>query len=279
MTEQHAVPVLDCQGVTVCVPGRTLVRDLDVALRPGTLVAVLGRNGAGKSSLLHTLAGLRPPASGRIRVLGRPVEEWSRRELARHLALLPQGGEDPFPGTVLETALVGRHPHLDFWQWESDEDRAIAARCLAEVELAGLEDRDVASLSGGERRRLAVASVLAQEPRLYLLDEPTQQLDPRHELQLLERFRELSSSGRTVVTSLHDAGLAARFSDDSLLLHGDGQWTFGPTARVLNEVSIGRLYGIEVRELRWDTGRTFVSAGTPTDRGDRRPARSPTFGR
>ncbi len=276
MTERHAEPVLDCEGVTVSVPGRTLIRGLDVALRPGTLVAVLGRNGAGKSSLLHTLAGLRPPAAGRIRVLGRPVEAWSRRELARHLALLPQGGEDPFPGTVLETALVGRHPHLAFWQWESADDRALAARCLADMDLAGLEDRDVASLSGGERRRLAMASVLAQEPRLYLLDEPTQQLDPRHELQVLERLRDLASAGRTIVVSVHDAGLAARFSDEALLLDGDGGWSFGPTAEALTEASIGRLYGIEVRELSWADGRTFVPArASPSDQALRRPRPGP----
>jgi len=261
MTETGAVPSLECHELTLRVPGRELLSGLDMVLRPGSIVALLGRNGAGKSTLLHTLAGLRQADGGEVSVLGRRLATWPRRELARHLALLPQASEDPFPGTVLQSALVGRHPHLDFWQWESAADRAIAERSLAEMDLAGLEDREIPTLSGGERRRLAMASVLAQDPDIYLLDEPAQQLDPRHELQLLMKLRALAGAGRSVVMSLHDAGLAARFSSESLLLHGDGDWSFGPTGDVLNEDSIGRLYGLEVRELRWHEGRTFVPAG------------------
>jgi iron complex transport system ATP-binding protein len=251
---------LTCRSLTLRVPGRELLRGLEAAFRPGRVIALLGRNGAGKSTLLHALAGLRAPESGEVSLRGRALEAWPRRELARELALLPQTAEDPFPGTVLETALVGRHPHLSFWQWEGDQDRAIAQRTLAEVDLAGLGERDVATLSGGERRRLAVAAVLAQDPTVFLLDEPIQQLDPQHELAVLSRFRALADAGRTVVMSLHDAGVAVRYADDALLLTGDGDWTFGPCTRVLDEESIGRLYGIAVRELRWDSGRTFVPA-------------------
>lgn len=249
---------LECRRLSVSVPGRELVRELSVPFRAGAVVAVLGRNGAGKSSLLHVLAGLHAAASGEVRLLGRPVAEWPRRDFARQVGLLPQAGEDPFPGTALETALVGRHPHIDFWQWEGDEDRAIARHCLAAMDLDGLDDRDIASLSGGERRRLAVATVLAQDPRTFLLDEPVQQLDPRHELQVLRHVRALADSGRTVIMSLHDAGLAARFADEALLLYGDGRWRHGPVAEVLDAESIGELYGVAVRELRWDGGRTFV---------------------
>jgi iron complex transport system ATP-binding protein len=249
-----------CHGLVVRVPGRELLRDLHVELARGRLVALLGCNGAGKSTLLHVLAGLREPQAGEVSVQGRPLASWTRRELARQLALLPQSTEDPFPGTVLDTALVGRHPHLQFWQWESEGDRETARRCLAEMDLVDLEARDVTTLSGGERRRLAVAAVLAQDPPVFLLDEPIQQLDPRHQLGLLRRFRALADDGRTVVMSLHDAGLAARYADDALLISGDGTWSFGPATEVLDEASIGRLYGIPVRELRWDAGRTFVPA-------------------
>jgi iron complex transport system ATP-binding protein len=159
---------------------------------------------------------------------------------------------------VLETALVGRHPHLDFWQWESDADRAVARGCLADMDLTGLDTRDVASLSGGERRRLAIASVLAQEPAVFLLDEPIQQLDPQHQLGVLGLFRARADAGACVVMSLHDPSLAARFADDSLLLQGDGRWQFGASSTVLDAGSIGSLYGVAVRELRWDDGRTFV---------------------
>ncbi|MCM2310802.1 MAG: ABC transporter ATP-binding protein [Steroidobacteraceae bacterium] len=260
MSVRDTTAVLECRGITVRVPGRELLRQLDADIRPGRVLAILGRNGAGKSSLLHVLAGLAPPASGEVRLGGRPLPAWPRRELARQLGLLMQASEDPFPGTALDTALVGRHPHIEFWQWESAADRGVARDCLASMNLAGLESRDVATLSGGERRRLALATVLAQDPQVFLLDEPIQQLDPQHQLEVLRRFRGLADGGRTVVMSLHDPGLAARFADDVLLLFGDGRWRHGSVATSLNEGSITELYGIVVKELAWTGGRTFVPA-------------------
>lgn len=250
---------IDCADLVVEVPGRTLVRDLRFALPHGRVLAVLGRNGSGKSSTLHAIAGLRP-ARGHVRIDGRTLDEWPRRDLARALGLLPQLAEDPFPATALEAALVGRHPHIEFWAWEGVADREAARRALAAVDLAGLEDRDVSTLSGGERRRLSIATVLAQDPGIFLLDEPIHQLDPQHQLGVLRLFRGLADAGRAVVMSLHDAGHAARFADSVLLLHGDGRWEFGDAATTLNERSIGELYGTQVRELRWDGGRTFVAA-------------------
>jgi iron complex transport system ATP-binding protein len=260
MSARLADAVLECRGVTVHVPGRALIRELHAAIRPGRVLALLGRNGAGKSSLLHVLAGLAVPAEGEVLFAGRPVAAWPGRDLARQLGLLMQASEDPFPGTVLDTALVGRHPHIDFWQWESDADLEVARRCLAAMDLEGLEARDVGTLSGGERRRLAIATVLAQDPQVFLLDEPIQQLDPQHELDVLRRFRALAGAGRTIVLSLHDPGIAARFADDVLLLFGDGRWRLGPVGETLHESAVGDLYGIAVKELSWQGGRTFVPA-------------------
>jgi iron complex transport system ATP-binding protein len=260
MSARATTAVLECCGLTVRVPGRELVRGLDAEIRPGRVLAVLGRNGAGKSSLLHALAGLNAPASGEVRLAARPLAAWPRRELARQLGLLMQSSEDPFPGTALDTALVGRHPHVEFWQWESAADRAVARDCLAAMELAALEARDVGTLSGGERRRLAIATVLAQDPQVFLLDEPIQQLDPQHQLAVLRRFRALADGGRTVVLSLHDPGLAARFADEVLLLFGDGRWQHGPVDETLHRDAITELYGLALRELRWPGGRTFVPA-------------------
>ncbi len=127
--------------------------------------------------------------------------------------------------------LVGRHPHLDFWAWESVDDRAAAQGALAAVDLAGLEQRDIATLSGGERRRLSIATILAQDPGVFLLDEPIHQLDPQHQLDVLRMFRRLADAGRTVIVSLHDIGLAARFADSALLLFGDGRWQLRPVRR------------------------------------------------
>ena len=260
MDAMNTAIAVQCEAVTLEVPGRTLVRELSFDLPAGRVLAVLGRNGSGKSSTLHALAGLRAGNAGTVRIAGRPLAQWPRRALARTLGLLPQLVEDPFPATALESTLVGRHPHLDFWAWEGEADRECARRALAAVDLAGFDDRDIATLSGGERRRLSIATILAQDPQVFLLDEPIHQLDPQHQLDALALFRALADAGRTVIVSLHDAGLAARFADDALLLHGDGRWEYGDCAATLSERSIGELYGIVVRELRWDGGRTFVAA-------------------
>jgi len=250
---------LTARGLTIAVGGRTLVRALDLELAAGTFTCVLGRNGSGKTLALNTLAGLRAPDAGQVLLDGQPLASLSRRQIARRLALLTQTSEDSFPSTVLESVLVGRHPHLGFWQWESDGDRRIARSHLTEVDLVGCEERAVETLSGGERRRVAVATVLAQDPLVYLLDEPTNHLDPHHQIDVANLFRVQADSGRTVLMTLHEPGLAARYADAALLLFGDGEWCYGAAHDVLTETTLSRLYGTRVRELTWDSGRTFVS--------------------
>ena len=251
--------MLACSGLEVAVAGRSLVDSLAFEARPGRFVALLGRNGAGKTLTLHTLAGLRAARAGQVLLDGRPIGDWSPAARARRLALLPQAFEDPFPVTVLETALIGRHPHIGFWSWESDHDVAIVRGCLEDVGLAGCERRIVDSLSGGERRRLAIASLLAQDADVCLLDEPTNHLDPQHQLGVLQLFRERASAGKAVVASLHDPTMAARFADDALLLHGDGRWDFGPCEEVLTEERLSALYASPMHEVGWRGRRVFVA--------------------
>ena len=148
------------------------------------------------------------------------------------LGLLTQTTEDPFPSTVLDTVLIGRHPHIDFWRWESDADRELARTALAAVGLATFADREIATLSGGERRRVAIATLLAQNPDVFLLDEPINHLDPHHQIDVLRLLRAQADAGHAVVMSLHDAGLAARFADRVLMLFGDGEWLCGPAIDV-----------------------------------------------
>ena len=251
--------LLSCEALDVAVGNRVLVRQLNLAIEPGSVTCVLGRNGAGKTLTLHTLCGLREPAAGVVKLEGRALAQWPRRDLARCMGLLTQNTDDPFPATVLESALIGRHPHIDFWQWEGDADRSVARTALAAVSMQDFAERDVATLSGGERRRVAIATLLAQDPQLLLLDEPNNHLDPHHQLDTLKLLRARADQGRGVVMTLHDAGLAARFGDQVLLLFGDGEWLYGPTHEMLNETTIGRLYGVDVREVRWEGGRTFVA--------------------
>jgi len=256
-------PVLSCESLTVGVPGRVLLCELELALGRGEFLAVLGRNGTGKTLTLLTLAGLRAAGSGQVRLHGDAIASIGRRRVARHLALLPQDTEDIFPATVLDTVLIGRHPHIGRFRWETDADRAIALAALATTGIAELAGRDVLTLSGGERRRLAIAQVLAQSPDVFLLDEPTNHLDPQHQELALRLFRESADAGNAVIATLHDANLAERYADRCLLLHGDGRWQLGPTAEVLTAARLGELYGTPVEDIPWRGGRVFVPAPPP----------------
>ena len=156
--------LLEVSGLCVRVPGRRLVEALEMTLNRGEFVAVLGRNGTGKTLSLLTLAGLRQPDGGAIRLGTEAIASLGRQQVARRLALLPQDTDDIFPASVLDTAIVGRHPHIGRFRWESPQDYALAREALERVGIADLADRDVLSLSGGERRRLSIAQVLTQAP-------------------------------------------------------------------------------------------------------------------
>lgn len=251
--------LLAARALEVAIGGRGICRGLDLAVEPGSCWGVLGANGAGKTTLLHTLAGLRAPAAGRVEVDGRSITAWRRRALARRIGLLPQDSFDPFPASVLETALIGRHPWLRAWQWESREDERRARRALAAVGLDGFEDRDVGTLSGGERRRLALATLLTQAPAIHLLDEPSNHLDLPYQVKLLGHLRRRAAAdGGALVMTLHDVNLADRFCDHVLLLHGDGCHAAGRREDVLDETHLSALYGHPVRCLREGGRRAFL---------------------
>jgi iron complex transport system ATP-binding protein len=252
--------LFECRGIDVCVGQRTLVRGLDLKVERGSMLAILGPNGSGKSLSLHTFAGLRSPKAGELRISGRPLTHWPRRALAREMALLPQNVEDPFPASVLETVLLGRHPHIARWQWESARDLAIASDALAAVGLAGYEERDVLTLSGGERRRAALAAILAQTPRIFLLDEPTNQLDPNHQLEALELLRKRADEGAAVIVTLHDPNLAVRFADAALLIGKGGDWQCGQAADILTAQHLSTLYDTRFEAAEIGGRRVFFQA-------------------
>jgi iron complex transport system ATP-binding protein len=251
---------LAAERVSVQVGSRRLVEQLSMQFAAGELVAVLGCNGSGKTLTLHTLAGLRAPQEGTVLLDGAPLGELSRRAVALRLGLLAQDLEDAFVTTALEMVWIGRHPHLGMWQWETAEDERIAREALGAVKLDGFADRRTDTLSGGEQRRVAVASLLAQRPGIFLLDEPTNHLDPHQQVGVLSLFRQLASGGSTVITTLHDPTLAARFADRVLLLFGDGRWQVGPTSATLTSESLSALYDSPMIEIRQDGRRVFVSA-------------------
>jgi iron complex transport system ATP-binding protein len=244
----------------VSVGARRLVAGLSLEFVPGEFVAILGRNGTGKTLTLHTLAGLRRPQAGAVYLDGAAMESLSRRAVAQRLGLLAQDVEESFVTTALEAVLIGRHPHLKLWQWETAADERVAHEALTAVDLERFAARRTDTLSGGELRRVSVAALLAQEPAVFLLDEPSNHLDPAHQLGILGLFRELCSAGKTVIATMHDPTVAARFADRVVLLHGDGRWAAGPARELLTAERLSELYLSPMLQLEKDGRRIFVSA-------------------
>jgi iron complex transport system ATP-binding protein len=255
-------PLLDVRGLDVGIGSHSVCCKLEWRVELGQSWAILGRNGVGKSTLLATLAGLHVQQAGRLEVAGLVLPEASKgtgaRAMARVRGFLSQHQMDPFASTVMETVLVGRHPHLGRWDWESAGDRRIAAAALVEVNLDGFAERDVQTLSGGERQRLAIAILLAQQPQLFLLDEPLTHLDLSHQVAVMDLFARRAADQAAIVAVLHDPGFAARYCGHALLLFGDGEWLAGPADEVITAKHLSRLYGHPLHELHADAHRWFV---------------------
>ena len=256
-----AADLLSCHGLNVGIAGRSFCRDLFLRVRAGDCLAILGRNGAGKSTLLSVLAGLRAPDAGEVLIGGSTYARLGARASALLRGWLPQNRNEAFSSTVLETALVGRHPHLARWDWESANDAGIASRALRSVGLGELAQRDVQTLSGGELQRLAIATLLTQAPHLYLLDEPLAHLDLNHQIAILDLFAALARDEQIAcVMVLHEPGLAARFCTHALLLFGDGETQQGISDEVIGSASLSRLYCYPLHEVGDQGRRWFVPA-------------------
>lgn len=241
---------LSTHNLSVRIGNVEVCHDFTQTFAAGECWAILGRNGSGKTTLLHTLAGLRATQAGAVQIDNINIDTLPRRQRAQRLGLLPQDSHDSFPATVIETALLGRHPHLSPWGWESAQDHRIAQAALRQVGLAGWDARDIATLSGGERRRLALATLFTQDTDILLLDEPTNHLDLQHQVILLELLAERArEEHKTVIMVLHDLNLAARFADHCLLLYGDGALCAGPSEMILETAVLEKLYGQALRQV------------------------------
>lgn len=250
--------LLETEALSVAVGGRVLFADLTIAVERGECWAIVGPNGAGKTSLLRTLAGLAQPWRGSVRYNGRALASLAPRDRARERSILPQDSQDAFPATVLETALIGRHPYLSRFAWESDSDIARAREALARFGLSGFEDRDVRTLSGGERRRAALASLLVQDTPLALLDEPSSHLDVAQQAAALDVFVQLARErARGVVMVLHDLHLATRFCDHAIAIGGGNAYAAW-ASEVLTASSLSTLFDRPLAELVGEGLRTFV---------------------
>ncbi|HYQ73274.1 MAG TPA: ABC transporter ATP-binding protein [Gammaproteobacteria bacterium] len=251
--------LLETHALEVAIGGTTVCRGLDLAINTGERWCILGRNGAGKTTLLLTLAGLRSPESGRIEVQQQALNALPRRQIAQVIGILFQEHTDVFPANVLDTVLTGRHPWLGPLQWEGDADRRLARDALQAVGLSDIEARLVTTLSGGERRRLGIATLLAQDPRLLLLDEPTNHLDIHYQIRILQLVSDLAANGNhALLLVMHDINLATRYCNRFLLLFGDGETVQGSASDVLTQPNLERLYQHPLLPLQGPQGQVWI---------------------
>lgn len=253
-------PLLSTRDLTVSIAGKTLCQNWNLALNPGEIWGILGGNGAGKTTLLHTLAGLRAADNGQVRLQNVPLEQLKSRHRAQQLGFLLQDDNTAFPATVLETALQGRHPHLGAFAWESQTDEDLARAALQRVELDQLCQRNIDQLSGGERQRLKIATLMVQQPQIWLLDEPANHLDLHHQVSLLEQLlSDVKRQQGCLLMSLHDLNLAQRFCDRLILLFPEGPLV-GHKEELLTEDKLQRLYQHPIRRLETEAGPVFIPA-------------------
>jgi iron complex transport system ATP-binding protein len=236
--------LIEARGLAARYGESRALDGLDASIGAGEVVAVLGENGSGKSSLLRVLARVLAPSGGDVRFGGRPLSEMPRRESARRIAYVPQSVDLVFPIRSLDLVLQGRAPHGRGFVAETEDDRRRAREAMRACDVEDLADRDAKALSGGERRRVFLARALAQEAEVWLLDEPTAGLDPRHRLDFLETLWRVHAERRTTVLLVtHEIGLAAELSSSVLLLKAGRTIARGPRAEVLTAENLSRAFG------------------------------------
>jgi iron complex transport system ATP-binding protein len=253
--------MLRAENLHLAVPGRTLCRDLSVAMQPGQCWGVLGRNGCGKSTLLQVLSGLTKPAGGTAWLGERPLRAWPRRELAARLGVLLQEEDNGYIGSVQEYVATGRFPHISGMGGFGAEDATATAAALRQLRLEPLAQRPLHTLSGGERQRARIAMLLAQAPDVYCLDEPLLHLDINHQIEIMQLFRDLASlHGKTVVMVLHDPWWARRFCDHVLLMYDNGEVASGAGSALLTGERLESLYQCGMQQVLAERGMDFAPA-------------------
>lgn len=259
---------LELENIALALGGQPVLRGVNLVVEPGEVVGLLGRNGAGKTSLLRVASGTLAPDAGRVRLCERPLSGFSRREIARRVAVVPQDLHVPFPFRVGELVLMGRAPYQGWLGFESSEDVQIALEAMERMGIAALADRSIAEISGGERQLVLFARALAQRPAYLLLDEPTAFLDLSHRVEVLGAVAELARGGCAVLLVSHDLQLASRACQRLVLLSEGGVAAQGTPNEVLRPEPLRGVFGFEAQVLEGPDGAPLVVPEFPLSRGD-----------
>lgn len=235
------------RSINFSYSGNPILNDFSFAVEEGEMTAIIGPNGSGKTTLLKIISGILVPAAGTLEIDGRDTRSWSRRELARTVAVVPQENISIFPFYTEEIVLMGRFPHLRNFSFENRSDYQIARLAMEKTDILTLAARRYDELSAGERQRVLIARALAQEPKILLLDESTAFLDLKHQAQFLNLLRQLNKEQKlSVIFVTHDINLAAQNADRIILLYSGKNYAIGSPAEVITAANIKEVYDVDV---------------------------------
>lgn len=224
-----------------------ILKDLSLAIAAGSFFIIIGPNGSGKTTLMKIMAGHLRAERGKVLILGKSMRAYTRRQLARRMAYLPQLTRMDFPMSVKDLVLMGRSPHLGMLGLESEQDHRLAENAMGYTHVLHLAGRRMDQLSGGEQQRVLIARAICQQPEIILLDEPTAALDLAHQVAVMDLMERLKLEKKiTVVMISHDVNLAAMYADRLLLVKDGGILGLGPPAEVLHHESLEKAYGCPV---------------------------------
>jgi iron complex transport system ATP-binding protein len=247
---------LDINGVSFSYGSRLALREAHAAIGEGELVSLVGPNGSGKTTLLKCINQILKPRSGTVYVAGKNIRTIGLKEIARSVGYVPQSASYAFPTSVFDTVLLGRKPYVTWGV--SQNDKEIVIDSLTMLGLQAMALRQFNELSGGERQKVLIARALAQRPQVLLLDEPTSNLDIKHQLEVLEMVRTVASEKKiAVVMAIHDLNMASRFSDTIICLHQGKIHSIGTPAEVLTCEMIRVVYGVEAA-VNGHSGRPHI---------------------
>ncbi len=261
---------LEARDITVAIKGCRIVDSVSMALNSGELVGLIGPNGAGKSTLLKAILGIRARASGTVTLDGEDFDALPSRVRAQKVAFLPQERRVEWRLPAHDIVMLGRYPHQSGFGGPTPQDREAVQRALEAVDAAGVADRPVAVLSGGERTRVLLARALAVEAPLLLVDEPISALDPYHQLHVMEILQERARAGVGVLAVIHDLSLAMRFMDRLVLLDEGAVAADGKPEDVLSSDLLAAVYRVDAISGAKDDRRYILPWSRKTDVGPRR---------
>ena len=250
--------ILEARSLAIGYRDRVVGRGLDVGLAGGEVLALLGPNGGGKTTLLKTLLGLIPPLGGEVFITNRLLSRLSVQERARLIAYVPQVHAGAFAFTVEDVVLMGRNAHGDLFSRPSARDRQVAAAAIERLGIAHLAERPYTMISGGERQLALIARALAQEPYAVVLDEPTASLDFGNQGKVMREIRALAAAGLGVIVSTHDPNHALRHTDRALLIRDGAVLASGPVREVLTRDGLQSLYRTSVIAVEGAADRAFL---------------------